>query len=187
MPRYKGRIVENWKDIEGYAGLYQVSNLGRVKSSAHTTIDRNGKRHVVKGQILKPTVGKFGYARIRIYKSGKQKVALLHRLVAQVFIDNPENKPEVNHKNGIKSDNSAINLEWVTRSENLKHAYNSGLYERRTGERHNRSKLTEDQVAKIKLLYKKGKYTVSALAKKFSTCQTNVSSILNGLTWKEVG
>lgn len=106
--------MENWKDVPGYEGLYAISDLGNIKS-------------FYTNKILKPSIDKFGYCRFSATKNKKQKTLRIHRLVGELFIPNPENKPQINHKNGIKTDNSKDNLEWVTDSENKKHAYQEGL------------------------------------------------------------
>lgn len=110
-------MKEIWKDIEGFEGKYEISNMGRVKS-----LKENGEF-----LILKPRLSN-GYVRVYLGKVEiKLKSALIHRLVATAFIDNCKNKPFVNHKNGIKTDNRVENLEWCTKSENTIHAYNNGL------------------------------------------------------------
>ena len=116
-------MEEIWKDIEGYEGLYQVSNLGRVKS-----LKRIQKfYHNRSDKILNLTKCGAGYFKIILSKNGVNKNHMIHRLVAQAFILNPENKPTVNHKDGNKHNNCVDNLEWATYSENIQHAYNLGL------------------------------------------------------------
>lgn len=110
-------ILEQWKDIKGYEGLYQVSNYGRVKRKYN-----NGKI-----RILKPISTNNGYLRVSLSKNSVNNTYFVHRLVAQAFILNPENKPEVNHIDGDKTNNKIENLEWCTRSENIQHAFYTGL------------------------------------------------------------
>ncbi len=109
---------EVWKDIIGYESEYQISSLGRVKSLA-----RFGKRKFDK--ILKQTVGKRGYFEVQLYKNMSFKCKTIHRLVAEHFIVNPENKREVNHIDANKLNNNISNLEWVTPKENSIHAARS--------------------------------------------------------------
>lgn len=101
---------EVWKDIEGYEGKYQVSNLGRVKSLSY--------RHTGREQILETWESHNGYLKVNMYKNGRMLQLYLHRLVAIAFIPNPEGKPEVDHINGKKHDCRACNLRWVTSIEN---------------------------------------------------------------------
>lgn len=106
---------EIWRDIEGYEGQYQVSNLGRVKS-----FDRiDGAGHLKRGRILRPVPDKKGYLRVQLHKEGKRKLFLVHRLVAQAFIPNPEGLPQVNHRDEDPSNARADNLEWCTASYNV--------------------------------------------------------------------
>ena len=112
---------EEWRDVAGYEGLYQVSSEGRVKSLERTFINNSGRKRTVKERILKPGADRGGYLRIDLCASGKQKMFSVHRLVCQAFHDNPENKLDVNHINENKTDNRACNLEWSTRKENCNH------------------------------------------------------------------
>lgn len=115
-------MKEIWKDIKGYEGLYQVSSLGNVRSLDRYKKNRKG-RYLQKGRILNKNYDKDGYLIVGLYKNGKGKTKKIHRLVAEAFIPNPEDKPTINHKNGIRSNNCVENLEWATMSENQLHAY----------------------------------------------------------------
>ena len=104
---------ETWKQIPGYH--YSVSSIGRVRND-------------LTDKIKAPRVDKYGYARVDIYKDGKPYREKIHRLVSNAFIPNPEHKPQVNHINGNKLDNSIGNLEWTTASENMQHCVKTGLF-----------------------------------------------------------
>lgn len=105
---------EIWKDVKGYEGIYQVSNLGRVKSLDRVTSDN---RHI-KGLIRKQSLSKDSYLRVNLSKNNKYIVMSVHRLVAEAFIPNPHNYPEINHKSRITTNNTVTNLEWCTREYN---------------------------------------------------------------------
>lgn len=102
--------MEEWRDIKGYEGIYQVSNEGRVKSLG-------GERYKII-RILKGYVGRNGYRVVNLWKDGVPKLLTVHRLVAQTFIPNPDNKPCIDHINTIRTDNRVENLRWVTYIEN---------------------------------------------------------------------
>ncbi len=118
-------MQEIWKDINEYEGLYQVSNLGRLKSIGRYIVTGNRKRFM-NGKILNGTKNENGYMFFALRKGGQYKSFKIHRLVATAFIDNPEQKRTVNHKNSIKDDNRVENLEWATHSENHLHSYKIG-------------------------------------------------------------
>lgn len=122
-------MEEEWRDIAGYEGLYQVSSLGRVKSlerEYHCGWFNKQKRKQLE-VILVMYPNRDGYLRCRLCLNGSSKEVYVHRLVAKAFVKNKFNKKEVNHIDGVKSNNSVENLEWATRSENIKHAFSTGL------------------------------------------------------------
>ena len=114
--------MEVWKDISGYEGIYQVSDMGNVRSLDRWIVYKGGRKGLYKGKILTPGLcgpkrGK--YLHVVLNKEGKRKSMYIHVLVGKAFKPNPENKPELNHINGNKTDNRAVNLEWTTRKENM--------------------------------------------------------------------
>lgn len=112
-------MEEIWRDIKGYEGIYQVSNFGRIRSR----YSKSGKKLISEYHILKPVEQKTGYLRVTIGRKNKN----IHRLVAETFLNNFNNLPQVNHKNGNKKDNSLSNLEWVNNKQNAEHALRTGL------------------------------------------------------------
>lgn len=119
---------EYWKDIPGYENIYQASNFGRIRSKEGKTTFT--KRHGIRRwhqRILKPKVDKQGYKRVELWKNGEHKTITVHRLVAITFLDNPNNKPLINHKDCNPSNNYIGNIEWSTYRENLLHAYENKL------------------------------------------------------------
>lgn len=123
--------MEIWKDVVGYETLYQVSNLGRVKSlDMKLPYKRHGNNcfRVRKGKILTPAIMKNGYLRVEMSKDGTHKLNLVHRIVANAFIPNLNRYKEINHKNCDKCDNRVENLEWCDSSYNKKHALENKLY-----------------------------------------------------------
>lgn len=124
-------MEEIWKDVVGYEGLYQVSNIGRVKSlDMILPYERHNKKatRIRRGKLLTFSKTNSGYLRVIMANNGIHKLILVHRLVAQAFIPNQLNKREVNHINGNKTDNRVENLEWVSSSENKIHAFKNKLY-----------------------------------------------------------
>jgi hypothetical protein len=170
----KIKIMENkeiWKDVEGYEGKYQVSSFGRVRSFKH------GKE-----RYLRAAPNDKGYLRV-VLCSDIKKNYFVHRLICDAFHPNPENKSSVNHKNGIKYDNRAENLEWVTHSENHKHAFKNG-YMCKKGSKHHLSKLTEQQVMEIKYGHKG--LLQKEIAKLYGVSARNISLIRLDKRWKHI-
>lgn len=107
---------EIWKDVVGYEGKYQVSNYGRVKSLDRIIKYADGRKHIHKGKVLIPRLKSNGYTKVGLPNNPD---VTIHQLVAKAFVPNPQCKPEIDHINGVRSDNRSCNLRWVTRSENL--------------------------------------------------------------------
>lgn len=112
---------EIWKDCPHYAGYFQVSNLGRVKRLESSRVGRDGKRYLVDERLMTPQVKRDGYCYVSITLNGETHYPAVHRLVAKTFLDNPDDKPEVNHIDRDTKNNRADNLQWVTREENMQH------------------------------------------------------------------
>lgn len=178
---------EIWKDMDGYEGCYQISNLLRFKSlDRYVVCNKNIPTKIVRGRILKSFLDTCGYPRVHLSKNGVRKQESVHRLVALHFIPNPENKKEVNHKNGIKTDNRIENLEWVTHSENAIHAFSTGLnfIQNTKGSKNGQAKLNEDKVKEIILLlpHKRNK----DIAAHFGVVETVISHIRSNKSWRHV-
>ena len=171
-------ICEEWRSIPEFDG-YQVSSLGRVKSTDRFCGDRPG---VTKGKILKPFRNKRGYLEVNLYKNSKSTAKIIHRLAAKAFISNDFNKPQVNHIDGNKLNNKISNLEWMSNSENQLHAYSLGLQPSRAGENNIKAKITNKNVTELKVLYNSGK-TIIDISKMMNI---NVSIIRN-IIYKKVG
>jgi hypothetical protein len=140
-------MEELWKDIQGYEGLYQVSNTGRVRSLDKTRAIGKNKR-IIKGRILK--IKQANYCHIQLVKNGQNFHALVHRLVATAFIPNSEGKKTVNHKDCNKHNNRVENLEWVTQAENNLHALSNGkLATMKRGDSHYRRSKKYDQLTQV--------------------------------------
>lgn len=163
---------ELWKPVPDYDG-YQVSNFGRVKR-----IYKNGKQ-----RVLKPVLNRNGYLRICLSKGNEKKIFSIHRLVAQAFIPNPLSKPQINHIDGNKLNNHVENLEWVTGSENQRHAVGTGL--KKSGQDRPEAKLTNQQAQYIR--ENPSKYNISQLAQMFSVKRTVIEFVQLGKTYKHAG
>src|SRR4030042_3256786 len=145
---------EIWKDIPGFENLYLASNFGNIKSYPKTIKYADGRIYNYQEKILKPSANNVGYLHVNLFKSRGNPISKdIHRIIAKIFIPNLQNKSEVNHKNGIKSDNRSKNLEWVTSSENKKHGFKNGLY---SYEKLRQSGLKGNQKIKEKMEAKNG-------------------------------
>jgi NUMOD4 motif len=177
-------MKEIWKDIDDYRNIYQVSNLGRIKSLARTWISGKGVIKSSKDRILVTAPDSNGYYIVNLHKYGIRTCFKLHRLVAKYFIPNPENKPEVNHKRGNKSHNKASQLEWVTKSENELHAWKTKLKIHSKGEKHHMTSLTKKEVFMIRYLRNKNNSKHKDLANCFNTTVATIHNIIKRKTWQ---
>ena len=168
-------MKEIWKEIKGFEGEYEVSNLGRIRS-----MDRmiNGRFYKSKIRSIKITPNV--YPKICLCSINGDRTARIHRLVAENFIPNPDNKKEVNHIDGDKTNNRVDNLEWVTPTENKIHNHRLGITRR--GERHQNSILTEEQAIQVKKLIKLG-YSQSEIVKKTGLRNSMINNIKRNNTW----
>jgi predicted XRE-type DNA-binding protein len=165
-------MEEIWKDIEGYEGLYQVSNRGNVKALNKWS----------KGALKDLTLFKNSYHKVNLYKNNKQKTFYVHQLVGKAFIDNPNNRKAINHIDCNRINNNVSNLEWVTPLENTTHAIKNNLFNNK-GENHTSSKLTESQVLEIDQLLKNKNFSQADIARKFNVSHSLISFINTRKRW----
>lgn len=168
--------MEIWKDVVNYEGLYKVNNFSEVKS-----LNYNGKKIERK---LKPSINKDGYLKYILYKNTIKQTLFAHRISMIAFVENTENKPVVNHINGIKNDNNILNLEWATIKENCQHSYDNGFSFNKKGSMAFGSKLTEKDVLEIRA---KGNYKPLALiAEDYGVCKMSICRVLNNKRWTHI-
>lgn len=178
--------MEIWKSIKGYENVYEISSLGRVRSSEKETIRNNGRKLKTNARILKTHKDHNGYVRIVIFFRGSRKTHKVHRLVAEAFLDNPESKLAINHKNNDRSDNRLENLEWCTQKENMEFCKKQNRLVNKKGEEHASSVLTEIEVLEIRRLYSTGNYTTNDLGEKYNVNFSTISDITRRKTWKHI-
>ena len=176
-----GEPMEEWKDVKGWKGFYQISNLGQVKSLARKITHKNGLITSVSEKILNPVKDGKGYLMVRFSLCHKSTMMKVHRLVALHFINNQEDKPQVNHIDGNKEHNQYFNLEWCTCLENSQHAFKNGLMQR--GESRSDAKLSNDQILEIRTIYIKGDKCFGAkpLARKYGVSGMHIRNVINNI------
>ena len=161
------------KYIRGYGDRYRVTEDGLVWSK-------------YKDGYLKTVVTEKGYLKVELRLANQRRKIGIHRLVAEAFLPNPGNLPEVNHKDGDKTNNHVTNLEWCTHSENMKHAYLTGLEKAVSGASHYRSKLTQEQADYIRKVYKRRDldFGGNALAKKYGVSLWTIMNVVGGVCYR---
>ena len=172
---------EEWRDVIGWEGYYQVSNLGRVRGVARTISHPTKGKMRRQGIILSLSKSTRGYVQAHLKRDGKTKNAIVHQLVARAFIGERPEGYDINHKDGDKQNNSPSNLEYVTHQENMQHAWDTGLKQPSYILR----KLTSEQVVEIRRLQKTGMTGVE-LGKIFGVCGSVISRIVLRKTWKDI-
>lgn len=163
--------MENWRLIDNYKYIYYVSDQGNVINN--------------KGKEMKQHADKDGYLRVRfINKKDNRIPQMVHRLVAIAFIFGNINLT-INHIDGDKTNNIVDNLEWLSRADNNKHAYETGLKNNK-GVNHGKARFTNEEILLIRKLYQEGNYTQSKLAEQFKTKQSRISEIIKKKSWKHI-
>ena len=170
--KYYTPDIETWRDVVGYEDQYEVSSIGNVRR---------------KIQNLKLNNSAHGYYNVSLSKNGECVTKLVHRLVAEAFLDNPDCKEQVNHKDCNKLNNNITNLEWMTSQENIQHVVGNYRQRDQNGENNNMSKLTESDVLFIRQLKKDG-YTTYKIHKEFYPYlhQQTIYAITNKRIWKHI-
>lgn len=177
--------IEEWRPVVGYEGWYDVSSLGRVRRM------RPGLGTCV-GHMLSPQASTKGYLMVLLYRWRRRRNRPVHRLVAEAFLGPCPPAHECNHRDGDKKNSAVSNLEWVTPSDNMRHAHRIGLFpnpgcppaKAARGERSGRAKLTEADVHTIR--DSKGRVTQTELASHFAVCQQVISAVQRRVSWKHV-
>lgn len=175
-------IEERWLPIKEYSGVYEVSDMGRVRSIDRSITTSNSETKFVHGKIIRVSKNPHGYSVVKLSRNGTVKHYQVHRLVLLSFLGRENSKTVANHKNSNRNDNRLTNLEWVTQAQNMRHMVESGRSLK--GEKNKSAKLTPCEVEKIKSYYKKGTETHRSIAKKFNVSHNCIGLILRGETWK---
>lgn len=172
-------ITEQWRDVVNYEGLYSVSDLGRIR--------RDGTMAgAVVGRILKTGISGAGYRQVTLCNNGVKKTTRVHKIVTEAFIGKRPEHFQINHKDGVKTNNSILNLEYITPKMNTKHAFATGLSKPLKGEENGNSKLTYENVREILNLHKTGNISCGKISKIFHVSVTLICKIVNRDMWAHV-
>lgn len=175
---------EIWKPVVGFEGIYSVSSIGRIRGEIFSA---NNKYKP--GRILKPYPTKKGYLHVPLSKDRTVKYFYISTLVATAFLGPKPDGLEINHKDGIKTNDYPNNLEYVTHSENLLHAHRNGLYKKpfaQIGIKNGMAKLSEEDVKNIRKIWSKGETSLAELSYKYGIAVNNISRICLKKSWKHI-
>lgn len=180
-------MSEIWKDVIGYKGLYQVSNLGNVKSIVGIRLDKRGRFYKMPVKILKPQWDRGGYFHVSLYKNKKVSHKLIHKLVLEAFVSPCPTGYYGNHKDGNRTNNNLDNLEWCTPGENNLHAFR--VLKRKpvcvSGEKNWNAKITNGDVMLARQLRKSG-FTYQQIADKLGIVKSHAKRVVDGDSWKHI-
>lgn len=172
---------EEWRDVVGYEGYYQISSLGRVRS-----LDRTSGNRRVKGRMKKTVIAKIGYPVVQLHKDGKGSLKYVHRLIAEAFIPNPNGFDQVDHINGIKSDSRVDNLRWCNKSQNYVYAVELGIIdlEQKTADLQSKKARVKQRAATIRPIVRNDGVVFDSLtdaAKELGCTKNSIWRVLNGI------
>jgi len=170
-------LIEVWKDIENYEGIYQVSSFGNIRSLSRFRTGKGCSKILIDGKLMKVKLSKTGYSTIHLRKNGESKHPSIHRLVAKAFLINKENKPTVNHVDGNKNNNNISNLEWSTSAEQMQHAVVNNLVNKQGS-----AKFTKVYKQEIYNYYHNHDISIFALSRLFSVSERTAGRIVKGVT-----
>lgn len=180
------QLREEWRPVVGYEKSYKVSNWGNVQSLDRTVRGPYGSTRTRRGKLLVPFENGCGYKSVSLHGGVRKRETMrVHRLVAQAFIENPDDSPYVNHIDGNKTNNLVSNLEWCTPIENNIHAVNTGLIDQK-GQRNTQSKLNSIQVRIIRRLRQFGYGTDREIGKLFGVTKSNVWHLCSDSSWRHI-
>ena len=184
-------INEEWRDVKGFEGMYEVSNKGNIRSVDRFVNNKSHTKTLIKGTNIKPQINHKGYMAVILHKEGRPYSRVIHRLVAEAFIDNPNKLPQVNHIDTIKTNNAVENLEWITNYDNMQHAIANGCYDNAFTERRllavkeNLKKAVESRKRQVSQYDRSGKFirTYSSTREAgmlTGTCDSKITSVCRG-------
>lgn len=172
---------EEWRPVVGYEWIYQVSNLGNVRS-----IDRiDSRKHKRVGVVLKRMIDSHGYYEVNLCKNGRVKPTQVHKLVMRAFVGERPDGCDINHKDGNKTNPSVDNLEYVTEGYNVQHAFDHGLNHGRKGQKHHYAKFTNEQAKEVREIYARGGISHKELGKIFGVSASSISDIVRFISYRE--